>query len=355
MRILFAGGGTGGHVFPAIAVAEELLARDRQTRMLFVGSKRGLEARIIPARGFDFEAVEAGALKGLSLADQFSTLMAVPRRIRMAWRIVHRFFPHVVVGIGGYASGPVVLAAALQGKPTLILEQNCIPGFTNRILAYFVHCAAVNFEESLRFFPGNALVTGNPVRDEFFGLHSAVSGGPFTILIVGGSQGSHAINQAMMEALEGWPGSRQEMRFIHQTGERDFEAVRDAYARKQWAADVRPFFDDMPSQIGRAHLVISRSGASALAEIAAAGRPSILIPFPQAADDHQRKNAELFQAQGACRLIEQQDLKGGSLVKTVVSLIQNPPALGTMSQAARSLARRAASRKIADLIEQFAP
>lgn len=354
MNVLFAGGGTGGHVFPAIAVADELLKRDPGTRLLFVGSDRGLEARILPPRGYPFEALAAGALKGRSMSAQFSTIWSFPQSVRTAGRIVSRFSPHVVVGIGGFASAPVVVAAALQGRPRMILEQNAVPGLANRGLAYCVTRAAVNFAESTRYFPGNAIVTGNPVREEFFRVGTPPSQGPFTTLIFGGSQGAHAINTAMMDSLPWLSDSSADVHFIHQTGDKDAELVRTGYASLGLSADVRPFFEDMPKQIGLAHLVIARSGASALAEIAAAARPSILIPFPSAADNHQRRNATVFADRGASILIDQEILTGERLAMVIQLLIKNPERRREMSVAAARLSAPEAASRIAGLIQSVA-
>jgi UDP-N-acetylglucosamine--N-acetylmuramyl-(pentapeptide) pyrophosphoryl-undecaprenol N-acetylglucosamine transferase len=354
MNILFAGGGTGGHVFPAIAVAEELSRRAEALKLLFVGSDRGLEARIIPQRGYSFEAMAAGALKGVSTSARLVTIFSLPKSVHAAGQIVERFSPHVVVGIGGYASAPVVMAAALRGRPRMILEQNAIPGLANRLLAYFVAKAAVNFVESLRYFPGNAVVTGNPVRKEFFRTEPSPCEASFTVLIFGGSQGAHAINKAVVEALPHLSEFRSQIQFIHQTGEKDAEMVRAAYLANGYSADVRPFFDDMVRQFGLAHLVIARSGASALAEIAATARPSILIPFPASADDHQRRNAEVFARRGASILIDQSILTGERLALVLRLQIRNPEGREAMSRAARSLAFPDAAPRIADLIQVLA-
>jgi UDP-N-acetylglucosamine--N-acetylmuramyl-(pentapeptide) pyrophosphoryl-undecaprenol N-acetylglucosamine transferase len=351
MKVLFAGGGTGGHLFPALAVAEELLKRDATTQFLFVGSNRGLEARLIPARGFAFEAVSSGALKGMPLAVKTSTVFSMPRSARVASRMVRQFSPDVVVGIGGYASGPALLAAVIDGRPILLMEQNVVPGLANRIIAYFANGAAVTFEESARFFPGNAVTTGNPVRQEFFQIGSP-SSEKFTILIFGGSQGAHAINRAMVEALPRLVSLHPQIQFIHQTGEKDFEAVREAYAGNELVADVGVFFDDMPAQFERAHLVIGRSGASTLSEIAATARPSILVPLPTAADDHQHRNAEVFVARGAAAMLEQSTLTGDRMAETIQSLFASPQRREMMSRAAATLAVPDAAARIADLVER---
>lgn len=350
MKVLFAGGGTGGHVFPAIAVAEELLNRDGRTQVMFVGSDRGIEARLLPERGYPFESMVAGALKGLSLSKKMSTLRALPGTIRIAGQIVNRFAPDVVVGIGGYASAPAVIAARWQGRSAMLLEQNFVPGLTNRLLAFGVSWAAVNFEDSARFFPGNAVVTGNPIRKEFFRVGPPPADAPFSVLIFGGSQGAHAINQGVADALPLLGTIRKGVHFIHQTGEKEFEMVRAAYAANHFAADVRLFFDDMPQQFERASLVIGRAGASSLSEIAATGRASILIPLPTAADDHQRKNASVFVERRAALLLEQSTLNGDSLARSIRTLYENSEQRRSMAAAAAALSRPDAASRIADLI-----
>jgi UDP-N-acetylglucosamine--N-acetylmuramyl-(pentapeptide) pyrophosphoryl-undecaprenol N-acetylglucosamine transferase len=247
-----------------------------------------------------------------------------------------------------------VVAATLQGRPRMILEQNAIPGLANRLLAYFVTRAAVNFPESQRYFPGNAVVTGNPVRQEFFRVGRPSSGGEFAVLIFGGSQGAHAINVAMMEALPHLVEWRGRLHFIHQTGEKDAEWVETTYRANQFSAEVRPFFDDMPNQFSRAQWVIARSGASCLAEIAATKRPSLLIPFPSAADDHQRKNAEVFARRGASVVMNQSSLNGERLAMAIRLHLEDSERLKQMSQAAASLSIPDAASRIADLVEGLA-
>ncbi len=354
MNVLFAGGGTGGHVFPAVAVAEELSKHDRKARFLFVGSNRGLEARVLPEHGFAFEALEAGALKGLSWSQKLTTIVGLPRTVLAAGRIIRSFSPDVIVGIGGYASAPALLAGRLQAKPALILEQNSVPGLTNRVSAYFVASVAVNFEESTRFFPGNAVVTGNPVRKEFFSVGPAATQGEFVVLIFGGSQGARPINEAVMRSLDVLKTMKDQVFFVHQTGERDFETVRATYEAQGWRADVRVFIEDMPRQFERAHLIVGRAGASTLSEIAAAGRPSILIPLPTAADDHQRRNAEVFASRRAAIMIEQEILKGNQLGLAVQLLLKNRSRLEEMGQAATALAQPEAAARIAELIQKLA-
>ncbi|MEO8076180.1 MAG: undecaprenyldiphospho-muramoylpentapeptide beta-N-acetylglucosaminyltransferase [Acidobacteriota bacterium] len=356
-RIVIAGGGTGGHLYPGIAVARELLRRDPQARVTFAGTARGIEARVLPKEGFDLDLLRSEGLKGTSIMARIRGLLLLPLSAIDAWSIISRRSPTLVIGVGGYSSGPVMLTAALRGIPTLLLEQNAVPGLTNRLLARFVSAAAVTFPSTAEFFGGRALVTGNPVRPEFLsetlepGPRAA---GPPRVLIFGGSQGSHAINLAMVEAapqLAAYPGG---MAITHQTGERDRELVSDGYSRAGLAARVEPFLFAMDREVKAADLVICRAGATTLAELTAAGRPAVLIPLPTAADDHQRKNAEVLAAAGAAELIAQKDLTGGLLASRITALIENPERLAAMASAARRLARPNATMLIADKALQLA-
>ena len=351
IRIVIAGGGTGGHLYPGIAVAREILRRRPDTGVTFAGTAKGMEARVIPREGFQLDVLRSSGLKGMSPAALVRGLSLLPLSGVDAWRIISRRSPSVVVGVGGYSSGPVVLAAALRGIPTLLLEQNAVPGLTNRILARFVSAAAVTFESTLGYFGRRGFVTGNPVRSEFFEPSPAAPAiGPPRILIFGGSQGAHAINMAMVEAaprLAAHPGG---MAITHQTGERDLERVRDGYRRAGIEARVEPFLFAMDREMKNADLVVCRAGATTLAELTAAGVPAVLVPLPTAADDHQRKNAEVLVAGGAAELIEQKDLTGARLAERVERLVGDANRLKGMSAAARRFARPDAARAIVDRV-----
>lgn len=267
---------------------------------------------------------------------------------------LRQFRPDVVLGMGGYLAGPVMLEAALQGIPTLLLEPNAIPGFTNRALAPMVRVAAVGFEETARFYSSKARVTGNPVRKAFYEIRPKDHVPPFTILILGGSQGSAALNQVVVESLALFATDAPRVEFIHQTGQRDYNAVRQSYQERGIPAEVYAFMDDLPAAFARADLIISRSGAAAVAELAAAGKASILVPFPAAAEQHQAENARALERAGAARLIPQKDLTPLRLVQEARELLASPQHLARMERVARSLARPDAARRIADLIEQLA-
>jgi UDP-N-acetylglucosamine--N-acetylmuramyl-(pentapeptide) pyrophosphoryl-undecaprenol N-acetylglucosamine transferase len=354
LRVVFAGGGTGGHLYPGIAVARELLAREPAAVISFAGTARGIEARVLPKEGFALDLLRSAGLKGKSAASLARGLALLPLSGVDAWRILSRRRPHVVVGVGGYSSGPVVAAAVARRIPSLLLEQNATPGFTNRSLARVVSAAAVTFEQTARYFGRRAIVTGNPVRPEFFvdDRTTPAPGAPGRrrVLIFGGSQGAHAINVAMVEAaprLAAHPGG---MDITHQTGERDVELVRDGYRRAAIEARVEPFLYDMDREVKQADLVICRAGATTIAELTAARRPAVFVPLPTAADDHQRRNAEVLVEAGAAVLIPQRDLTGERLAGEVLGLFGQPARLAAMSAAAGRLARPDAAGRIAELV-----
>jgi UDP-N-acetylglucosamine--N-acetylmuramyl-(pentapeptide) pyrophosphoryl-undecaprenol N-acetylglucosamine transferase len=350
-RVLIAGGGTGGHLYPGIAVARELLRRRPDSRITFAGTAHGIESRVIPREGFELDTLRSAGLKAKSISARTRGLLLLPLSGIDAWSILSRRAPDLVIGVGGYSSGPVVLLAAVRGIPTLLLEQNAVPGLTNRLLARAVSAAAVTFESTASYFGRRAFVAGNPVRAEFLSedfVSGARAPGPSRVLIFGGSQGAHAINVAMVEAasqLAAHPGG---MAVTHQTGERDLEMVRDGYRRAELEARVEPFLFAMDREIKAADLVVCRAGATTIAELTAAGRPAILVPLPTAADDHQRKNAEILAAAGAAELLAQQSLNGAVLATRLTALLGNPGRLADMSAAARRLAHPDAARVIAD-------
>jgi len=351
---MIAGGGTGGHVFPALAVAEELRRRDARNEVLFVGTEQGLEARLVPAAGYPLRTLPASGLKGVSVGAKLKSLSLLPGSLHRSRRLLREFQPDVVFGVGGYASGATMLAAALSGRPTVLFEPNAEPGLANRLLAPFVRAAAVTHEQAAARFGRKAMVTGSPVRAEFFQAEAREHKPPFTLLIFGGSRGALAINRAVVDALDALAKSELALRFVHQTGERDHTSVRMAYARRGINAEVMPFIDDMPARLAAADLVICRAGASSVAELCAAGRAAILVPFPQATDQHQLRNAEALVSTGAARLLEQSLLTGERLAAEVVELLRQPERLAAIGAAARKLARPDAAARIADLIESVA-
>jgi UDP-N-acetylglucosamine--N-acetylmuramyl-(pentapeptide) pyrophosphoryl-undecaprenol N-acetylglucosamine transferase len=355
LRIVIAGGGTGGHLYPGVAVARELLKRQPDARISFAGTARGIEARVVPREGFPLDFVRSGGLKGKSMVDRARGVALLPLGIVDAWRIVRSRRPHLVIGVGGYSSGPVVIAAAARGVATMLLEQNAVPGLTNRLLAPFVRAAAVTFESTSAFFGSKAFVSGNPVRPEFLDLvrneRESGAGGEASaasVLVFGGSQGAHAINMAMVEAAVELAAGLPPLRLTHQTGERDLEMVRDAYRRAGLEADVQPFLYDMGRRIADADLIVCRSGATTLAEITASGKAAILVPLPTATDDHQRKNAEALASAGAASLLPQTELNGPALARRILELAADAGARARIARAARTLARPDAARVIVD-------
>lgn len=359
MRVVIAAGGTGGHIYPGIAVANEIMRRSPGSKVRFVGTRRGLETRLVPDAGYKLMLVESSGLKNVGLAARLRGLWLIPKAMLAGRNMIDTFRPDVVIGAGGYVSGPVLLAAALAGVPTLVMESNALPGFTNRQLARFCTRAAVAFDAALPYFGGKGVVTGNPVRAEFFEIkprrRDASSDATANLLIFGGSQGAHAINVGMTEALPHLADLKDRLRITHQTGERDLEETRRAYEAAGWmqAAHVRPYIDDIVREFERADLVICRAGATTSAELIAAGRASVMVPLPTAADDHQRKNAEALQQIGAARMILQADLTGEHLASEIVRLVEDPARLSAMEQASRDAGKTDAAGATVDLIERM--
>lgn len=356
MRVLIAAGGTGGHIYPGLAVAQELMRRSPEHVVQFVGTRRGLEQRLVPAAGFPLAFIESAGLKNVGLAGRMRGLMLLPKSFLAARQLLRETRPDVVVGAGGYVSGPVLLTAWWLGIPTLVMDSNALPGFTNRVLARFVDRAALTFDESLRFFRRTGTVTGNPVRTEFFGVTPVPRDGrSFSLLIFGGSQGARGINRAMVAALPLLASLRGQISIVHQTGEADFAEVNRGYTDAGWdASAVRRYIDDMVNAFQQADLIVSRAGATTCAELAAAGKAAVMVPLPTAADDHQRKNAEAFVAAGAAKMILQKDLNGETLAREILALAGDPSALDVMGEASRKLGRPAAAANIVDLIGELA-
>jgi UDP-N-acetylglucosamine--N-acetylmuramyl-(pentapeptide) pyrophosphoryl-undecaprenol N-acetylglucosamine transferase len=350
MKVLIAAGGTGGHIYPGIAVAKEIMRRDAASEVLFVGTTRGLETRIVPENGFHLSLINSAGLKNVGFAGKLKGLSVLPRSFLEARQLLREFKPDVVVGAGGYVSGPVLLIASMMRIPTLVMDSNALPGFTNRRLSMFVDKAALTFEEALPFFGKKGIVTGNPVRREFFEITDPQSSDKVRLLIFGGSQGARAINSAMIGALPLLDRDRVEI--THQTGDAEYERIREEYEWAGWKnAEVRPYISEMVSEFAKSDLIICRAGATTCAELAAAGKASIMIPLPTAADDHQRKNAEAMQKAGASRMILQKDLNAKSLADEISKLISEPDAITAMENAAKKLARSDAAEATVDLIE----
>jgi UDP-N-acetylglucosamine--N-acetylmuramyl-(pentapeptide) pyrophosphoryl-undecaprenol N-acetylglucosamine transferase len=355
MRAILAGGGTGGHVIPALAIANELKKSDG-AEVLFIGTARGIENRLVPAAGYPLRLVRVGQLKNVSLITRAKTALDLPRAVWDAGRVLDEFGPDVVIGVGGYASGPAMLAAVVKHIPTLAFEPNAVPGFANRVVARFVSGAAVHFEETAKYFR-HAEVTGVPVRQAFFEIPVLINqkrGGTPTLLVFGGSQGAHAINEAMIRCLPELLRQAPGIQIIHQTGERDYNDALAAYRAFGESAEVFRFIENMPAAFARADLVVCRSGASTVAEITAAGKPAIFVPFPRAADDHQRVNAEALARVGAAVVVEESKLEGVWLAETIAALLGDPRRLQAMSAAARELAHPDAARDIAAMAARVA-
>ncbi|HEX8196893.1 MAG TPA: undecaprenyldiphospho-muramoylpentapeptide beta-N-acetylglucosaminyltransferase [Pyrinomonadaceae bacterium] len=355
MKVLIAAGGTGGHIYPGIAVANEIMRRDARSEVRFVGTARGLETKLVPDAGYKLELIESAGIKNVGLAGTIKGLLLIPKSFFAARSLIKNFKPDVVVGAGGYVTGAVLLAASFLRIPTLVMESNALPGFTNRQLARFVDKAAVTFEEAAKFFPGKAVVTGNPVRREFFDIPAkARDNERFCLLAFGGSQGARAINQALAAALPLLETAKNRLKITHQTGEHDFETVKDGYAKAGWTeANVTKYIKDMNRQFAENDLIISRAGATTCAELAAAGKAAIMIPLPTAADDHQRKNAEAMQTAGAARMILQKDLNGEVLAAEIKSLIDAPERITEMERAAKKLVKGDAAATMVNLIEEL--
>ncbi|HEY3102873.1 MAG TPA: undecaprenyldiphospho-muramoylpentapeptide beta-N-acetylglucosaminyltransferase [Pyrinomonadaceae bacterium] len=354
MRVLIAAGGTGGHIYPGIAVAKEIMRREPVSVVRFVGTAKGLEKRVVPNAGFELSIIESAGLKNVGVVAWLRGLLLLPKSFLSARRLIREFRPDIVVGAGGYVSGPVLLAASLMKLPTLVMESNALPGWTNRVLARFVDKAAVSFAEAMPHFRGKAVLTGNPVRSEFFDIPAKTHvAEKISLLVFGGSQGARAINEAMLDALPHLAKEKDRLRVKHQTGTADFENTERRYAKASWSnnVEVKAYIDDMVSEFAKADLIISRAGATTTAELLAAGKAAIMIPFPLAADDHQRKNAEALQSAGAARVILQKDLTGRRLADELKVLLSAPDKLNEMESAARKLARRDAAEKTLDLME----
>jgi UDP-N-acetylglucosamine--N-acetylmuramyl-(pentapeptide) pyrophosphoryl-undecaprenol N-acetylglucosamine transferase len=354
LKLLIAGGGTGGHVFPALAVAREWLERDKAREVVFVGTERGLEARLVPPAGLPLEIIHSAGLKGMSGTRLLRNLMLVGLALWDSAAILRRHHFAAAFGVGGYAAGPVMLAAAMQHVPSVIFEPNAEAGFTNRVLADMADRIAAGYPSVAERLGSRAVVTGCPVRSEFFSCAPPRPAPPYRILITGGSQGSRAINRAAMDAAEFLSLENKRLRIVHQSGERDYTAVRDAYARHGIDAEVAPFFENMAERFAQADLIVCRSGAITVAEVAAAGRAALFIPFGAATDSHQLRNAQEMVRVGAGRLLPEAELSGARLSREILGLLDNPETLVEFGWRARQMARPNAARQIVDLIEQVA-
>jgi UDP-N-acetylglucosamine--N-acetylmuramyl-(pentapeptide) pyrophosphoryl-undecaprenol N-acetylglucosamine transferase len=354
MRCVIAGGGTGGHLFPGLAIAEAFVEREKGNEVLFIGTEKGIEANVLPGGKFPLKTIQAKPIQGKSLLEKVKAIWGLPMAMAEACSILREFQPQLVLGVGGYASGPTVLAAFLLGMKRAIQEQNVMPGMTNRILKWFSQRIFVSFEEAKKYFPEKrAIVTGNPIRKEFFTILKEGKGegkkkDRFTLLIFGGSAGAHRINRAMIEALGTLQGIKSSLRIIHQTGKEDLDFVLKEYREKEFEALVKPFFEDLALHYQISDLVICRSGASTVAELAVCGKAALLIPYPYAAHHHQLINAQKLVDLGAARMILDRELTGRSMAQTILHLHDHPEERARMEEAIQRLARPRAAEEIVD-------
>lgn len=354
LKLLIAGGGTGGHVFPAMAIAREWLSRGSEREVVLVGTKRGIEMKLVPQAGLPLETLRVAGLKGKGGGTLLKNLFKLAPAMLDALRVFKKHKPIAAFGVGGYAAGPMLLTTWMRGIPNVIFEPNAEPGFTNKSLARISTRIATGYEISARTWGAKAVVTGCPVRPEFLNIPSRIPQKPLRVLITGGSQGALPVNRALVDAMDFLATRKNEMDIVHQTGERDYDAVRTAYARHEILAEVLPFLTDMPERFAWADIIVCRAGAITAAEIAAAGRAAIFIPFGRATDSHQLRNAQEMVKEGAGRVITEAELTGERLSKEIFALLDNPQQIERMSSAARRLSWPNAAADIVNLIEQAA-
>jgi UDP-N-acetylglucosamine--N-acetylmuramyl-(pentapeptide) pyrophosphoryl-undecaprenol N-acetylglucosamine transferase len=354
VKLLIAGGGTGGHVIPAIAIAREWLSRGNEREVVLVGTQRGIEMKLVPQAGLELKTLRVAGLKGKGGATLLRNLAMLGPAMLDAQRVVAEHQPVAAFGVGGYAAGPMLLTTWLHGVPNIIFEPNAEPGFTNKVLARISKRIATGYEISARRWGAKAVVTGCPVRPEFFAIAPRKTEKPFRLLITGGSQGALPINRAFVDAMDILAARKDELAIVHQTGERDYNAVRTAYARREFSAEVAPFLTNMAERFDWADAIVCRAGAITAAEVAAAGRAAIFIPFGRATDSHQLRNAQEMTRAGAGRLIAEPELTADRLTKEIFSLLDQPRETEALASKARSLARPHAARDIVNLIEEVA-
>jgi UDP-N-acetylglucosamine--N-acetylmuramyl-(pentapeptide) pyrophosphoryl-undecaprenol N-acetylglucosamine transferase len=352
---MIAGGGTGGHIYPAIAIAREWIARDASRRAVFVGTERGLEKTIVPKAGFPLEFISAAGLKGKGPLDLIRSVLRLPVGFTQAFRLIGRHHPDAVLGVGGYSSGPVLVAAKLRGVPTIIHEQNAFPGLTNRMLAKFVKAVAVAFADAApRLKRSDAVVTGNPIRAEFFNTERPSNPATKQLLVFGGSQGSRILNDTMTAALLFLARLKDQLRIVHQTGPNELAKVSEAYRSSAFAgARVVSYLDPIAGEMAAADLVVCRAGAMTVGELAAVGRAAILVPFAAATNNHQELNARVVERAGGGIVITEAELTPERLAAAVTEVISDPDRAARMGAAAKSLATPEATKRIVDTIEEI--
>lgn len=357
MRVIIAGGGTGGHVFPGLAIADELKKRDIMTEVIFAGTEHGIEARVIPKEGYQIKFLRAEGIVGVSLLKKARAVFKIVLSVLDSFRIMKAVKPDIVIGVGGYASGALVLTAFVMSVPTMILEQNSIPGFTNKTLGKLVSVVCITYQESISFFPRTkTFLTGNPIRElilrgdpgsarRLFSLEK----GLFTIFAFGGSAGARSINIALVDALNYLFDLKEKIQFLHQTGPRDYEITREAYRKAGFKGTITPFVYQMGEAYAVADIVISRAGATTLAELTALGKPAILIPFPFAAGQHQEANAQKLFQMGAARIVLDHEMKGETLAAIIRDLYMNGPAREEMQRNSQAVGRPEACGKVVNI------
>jgi UDP-N-acetylglucosamine--N-acetylmuramyl-(pentapeptide) pyrophosphoryl-undecaprenol N-acetylglucosamine transferase len=357
MRVIIAGGGTGGHLFPGLAVAEEFKNRDDSTEVIFVGTEYGIESRVVPREGYPIKFLKAEGLVGVSTVKKVKAIVTMFFSIADSYKIIKTLNPDIVIGVGGYVSGAAMLTAYLMSIPTMILEQNSIPGLTNKILGRFVRAVCITYQESISFFPkAKTYLTGNPVRMQILkgDIESAyrlfsLERGLFTIFIFGGSSGAKSINMAIVNALNNMYDLKDKIQFLHQTGIRDYENIRKSYRKTGFKGTITPFIYQMGEAYAVADIVVSRAGATTLAELTALGKPAILIPYPYAAGQHQELNARKLLEMGAAKMIRDSELKGESLANSIREMYTNETMRAEMQRNSRSVGRPEACSKVVDI------
>jgi UDP-N-acetylglucosamine--N-acetylmuramyl-(pentapeptide) pyrophosphoryl-undecaprenol N-acetylglucosamine transferase len=354
VKLLIAGGGTGGHVFPALAIAGEWLSRGSEREVVLVGTERGIEMRLVPQAGLPLETLRVAGLKGKGGTTLLKNLAMLAPAMLDARQVLRKHRPIAAFGVGGYAAGPMLLATWLGRVPNVIFEPNAEPGFTNKVLARISTRIATGYEISAQAWGQKALVTGCPVRPEFFSIAPRRPEKPFRLLVTGGSQGALPINRTFVDVMDHLATRKNELSIVHQTGERDYNAVRTAYARREILAEVVPFLTNMAERFAWADFIVCRAGAITAAEVAAAGRAAIFIPFGRATDSHQLRNAQEMARAGAGRLIPEAELTAERLASEIFSLLDEPSEIAELATAARGLARPNAARDIVNLIEEAA-
>jgi UDP-N-acetylglucosamine--N-acetylmuramyl-(pentapeptide) pyrophosphoryl-undecaprenol N-acetylglucosamine transferase len=357
MRVIIAGGGTGGHLFPGLAVAEELKSRDAATEILFVGTELGIEARVVPREGYPIKFLRAEGLVGVSIARKIRSMVKMFFSVIDSYRIIKTVNPDIVIGVGGYASGAIVFLSFLMSVPTMVLEQNSVPGLTNKVLGKVVNTVCITYQESASFFPREkTFLTGNPIRTyilkgnveagrKLFSLEPEL----FTVFAFGGSSGAQSINMALVDALNHLHDLRDKIQFLHQTGMKDYEKIREAYRLAGFKGTIAPFIYQMGEAYAVADVVVSRAGATTLAELTALGKPAILVPYPFAAGNHQELNARRLQEIGAAGMILDHELKGETLAAAIREMYMNRSSRIEMQKNSKSVGRTEACGKVVDI------